>query len=605
MKPLYEKRALPKKSGGVRFIYAPGQALRERLRQALPELRRLSSERLPHAHAFVPARSAGTAARLHAGRAVTVSWDLRSWFDSVSRDQVVAALRGTGLERLAAEVDDGGALIDGAPRQGLPTSPALANLAAQPLDEALSAYVGDAGVYTRYADDLTVSVDDPALVEHLLRDVPRIVERVTGWEIHPAKTHVQYARAGRRVICGVAVGEGPEVYATRRARRRARAAAHHVARGDERCRDSARGLAEWCAQRLPLEAALSQRIGGRRPTPALIEHLDVRSRVARLRKRHVVEKFDARSYLRARRWLDQHAADQQESDRDRWAVALACVFGSTWQAWVQCVQRGWSVHDACYWLPRDVAPQDGLGAALLRWRREIPDLAGRTSELDRIAQWWSRLSADDRRMSYCDLQKQVAARAYVGASHARFAAECAAHGVSEQQYPRLETRWLRGLDRLTHETIPQIDVRVGEYRARVLDRDDPRGLWAGSHTACCQHPGGEGESCAWHGALDPRGRILVVEDQRGKVVAQSWLWRHRDDVCCDNVEALRGSHREVLPAVYEAAAAALLGRLGIRRVLVGSRSSDCDLSRWSSATPAPPPSGCWTDAREQRLIGST
>ena len=338
---LYHMLYLPKKSGGVRVIYAPSRELRERLRRLLPDLAKMCAERLPHAHAFVPGRSAGTAARLHTGRAVTVSWDLRSWFDAVTTAQVTAALALTPRSLWSRDVRDGGALIDGAPRQGLPTSPALANLAAQPLDEALAEYVGEAGVYTRYADDLTVSVDDPELVEHLLRDVPRIVERVTGWQIHPKKTHVQWARAGRRVICGVAVGDGPEVYATRRARRRARAAAHHVSQGDERCRDSARGLSEWCAQRLPLEAALSQRIGGRRPTPALIEHLDLRSRRARLRKRRVVEQFDARSYLRARRWLDQHAADHDEGDRDRWAVALACTLGSSWQAWVTgCQQRG-------------------------------------------------------------------------------------------------------------------------------------------------------------------------------------------------------------------------------------------------------------------------
>ena len=73
----------------------------------------------------------------------------------------------------------------------------------------------------------------------------RVAAESMGWAINPHKTRVQYASAGRRIICGLSVGPD-DVRPTRHTRRRLRAAAHSAPRSAEW-----RGLAEWAKCRLP------------------------------------------------------------------------------------------------------------------------------------------------------------------------------------------------------------------------------------------------------------------------------------------------------------------------------------------------------------------
>jgi hypothetical protein len=119
--------------------------------------------------------------------------------------------------------------------QGLPTSPALANIAASPMDNEIMAlcpkgrFAERPFVYSRYADDLTFSCRTMATVELLLQKIPEIAER-HGFQINAAKTKVQCAKAGRRIITGVAVGEH-DITITRDVRRRLRAGHHQDTAG--------------------------------------------------------------------------------------------------------------------------------------------------------------------------------------------------------------------------------------------------------------------------------------------------------------------------------------------------------------------------------------
>ena len=194
------------------------------------------------AHGFVAGRNPVTMAKAHIGYDVTVSLDLADWFESVTFVQLI----GAGVE--ASRVWK--CCPDGLVRQGLPTSPAAANIAAVNFDKAIINQLSFAGadrVYTRYADDLTFSwrvinaIENPAV---LLRNVAFIC-KLFGWSLNERKTRVQYASAGRRIICGLSVGE-TDVRATRKVRRRLRACQH--ARPNE---PETRGLAEWAACKLP------------------------------------------------------------------------------------------------------------------------------------------------------------------------------------------------------------------------------------------------------------------------------------------------------------------------------------------------------------------
>jgi retron-type reverse transcriptase len=107
---------------------------------------------------------------------------------------------------------------------GAPTSPVVANLVMAPVDRTLATVAARHGVaYTRYADDLTLSGDDP---RHLLPFLSQVVGEL-GYSLDPKKTNI-FRRGRRQVVTGLVVND--KVSVPRRLRRQLRAAVHRVAR---------------------------------------------------------------------------------------------------------------------------------------------------------------------------------------------------------------------------------------------------------------------------------------------------------------------------------------------------------------------------------------
>jgi hypothetical protein len=270
---------IPKGGGRTRTIYVPSGKEKCMYHGILPWLQQ-AERRAAHncgvsqvAHGFVKGRSPVTCALAHVGFQITVSCDLENWFDSVREEQIVAGLNRAG--GFAWPIDLPTRLcVNGAPRQGLPTSPTAANLAAVPMDDAIFARFRswiDEGflVYTRYADDLTVSVrassrTDATVIDIILAEISAAAGAM-GWKIAERKTRVQHAKAGRRVIVGVSVGDEPPrqsgraiagvtttgdvpkaIQPTREMRRRLRAARHN-----DKDSPQAKGLAEWSLLKRP------------------------------------------------------------------------------------------------------------------------------------------------------------------------------------------------------------------------------------------------------------------------------------------------------------------------------------------------------------------
>lgn len=230
---------IPKRNGKFRTIYIPTREQRDKLRELVPELMALHAMRPSSraVHGFYKDRSPVTNALEHVNREYTITFDMRDFFDTVTEELIDGMFPATLLEDV---------LVDGAARQGLPTSPALANLAASTLDQAILRWSRmRKAIYTRYADDLTISTDSADVRDEALRDIPLLVS-VCGFQLAPEKTHVYCAKAGRRIVTGVAVDDG--IHPTRSAKRRLRAARHQ---GNE---SRARGLQEWCKLRLPKAA---------------------------------------------------------------------------------------------------------------------------------------------------------------------------------------------------------------------------------------------------------------------------------------------------------------------------------------------------------------
>ncbi len=88
----------------------------------------------------------------------------------------------------------------------------------------------------------------------------------------------------------------------------------------------------------------------------------------------------------------------------------------------------------------------------------------------------------------------------------------------------------------TFSSIPRVEKTIGKYSYEMLRLDDPLAMVIGTLTDCCQELGNCAEVCMEHSMVDKNGRIFVVRDETGAIVAQSWVWRNKNVLCFDNIE---------------------------------------------------------------------
>lgn len=238
---------IPKGNGEFRRICVQSKLDELRLKKWKKTLEDIQAQICgPWVHGFMPGRSPVTNALAHVGREWTLSMDLKDFFDSVTRERLARFIPNDALK----EVGEGGVLYKGAARQGLSTSPAASNIGAAAFDKVVVEWLSCQDteiVYTRYADDLAFSWNgERGLAERIKRAVATIAE-AHGFAVNGKKTRLQSAKAGRRVICGVSVGQN-DIRPTRETRRKLRAAEH------------------WWAKTWMVEAASARLLG--KPIPS-------------------------------------------------------------------------------------------------------------------------------------------------------------------------------------------------------------------------------------------------------------------------------------------------------------------------------------------------
>jgi hypothetical protein len=241
---------IPKKNGRVRHIYAPDANEKADLRATLPVLNALSAAHCADCvHGFIRGRNAVTAAMPHIGYAFTLSVDLRDFFDNVSDlSQIKADISAIPNLRRLFPFLTFDIIEKYVAKQGLPTSPAVANIAAVPLDDALLEYCRTDGiVYTRYADDLSFSHNDKDVLLRL-RDQICYIAAQAGFEVNPNKTRLQWGGKDgtwTREIVGVGVN-AVALVPLRKSRRKERATKHNL--DTHPCKHNRRilrGIQEW------------------------------------------------------------------------------------------------------------------------------------------------------------------------------------------------------------------------------------------------------------------------------------------------------------------------------------------------------------------------
>ena len=116
-------------------------------------------------HGFIKGRSTKTNAKPHLAKKILLSLDIKNYFESISVEMISESLTALGFQKNIAKNIANLVTINGHLVQGFCTSPTIANIVTDSFDKEMLEMCGKDIVYTRYADDLSLSSD---------KDVPEI-----------------------------------------------------------------------------------------------------------------------------------------------------------------------------------------------------------------------------------------------------------------------------------------------------------------------------------------------------------------------------------------------------------------------------------------------
>lgn len=214
---------IPKKNGkDFRLICVPGKVQKLELKEILSKS--LNTKQLQYCDKDIvfgalPGTNIVSNARKHIGFKFTSTFDLSTFFDTVTIDHVKEYLTEEEISKC---------FIDGHCYQGLPTSGAVSNLAAIQLDKDIKDFIStidDKIVYTRYVDDLSIS-HDKFETHSILKDKIADIVAKNNFILNSKKIRLQISSHGRRDITGIYVDD-KQIYTSRKFKKRLRASKHH------------------------------------------------------------------------------------------------------------------------------------------------------------------------------------------------------------------------------------------------------------------------------------------------------------------------------------------------------------------------------------------
>lgn len=225
--PEYREFTVPKRAGGKRQITAPTPELkllqRRILRRVLAKL---------HAHSavtgFESRESFVTNAARHCGKQIVIHFDIKDFFPSIDSQRVYGYFRYVGWNRAASRLLAKLVTWQNSLPQGAPTSPRLSNLVNYRLDARIAGLARRYhATYSRYADDITVSLDDESFdLRPLIGSVFSIL-RHEGYEPHRGRKLSVRRQHHQQRVTGLVVNK--RVNLPRKTRRWLRAVEHRAA----------------------------------------------------------------------------------------------------------------------------------------------------------------------------------------------------------------------------------------------------------------------------------------------------------------------------------------------------------------------------------------
>ena len=199
------------------------------------------------------------------------------------------------------------------------------------------------------------------------------------------------------------------------------------------------------------------------------------------------------------------------------------------------------------------------------------------------------------------------------------AALCFDLAVEEEDFDNALGLYLKHKKRgFPEKRIPDLQIDGTAFslpgaRFRRLAPDDPRGLFLGELTDCCQSIGGAGDDCARHGFSDQNSGFYVIEADKGEIIGQSWAWMGENgELVLDSIETLgnRVSASQWQALLQKAAESLARHPQGVKRLLVGTGGGTPEALTFKSASEPAAPDGYrgYRDSHKQAEIwvrGST
>lgn len=238
---IYKRR---KPNGKYRIITAPDENLKVIQRDFSKAFYELTEDHYSsEITGFRPGISIKDNAKLHISKDWVINIDIKNFFPSTTSELVKWALKHSGLTSFQDfNLDELTELltIEGRLPQGSPASPVLANYIAMyyvdPLvkQEANSVLGRTRYLYTRYADDITISFNNEyknfkrSELKELTQRVRQTIIDETVYSIAPGKTSIAY-KSQRQKVTGIIVNEKFSI--NKEERMKLRAELHHVRLG--------------------------------------------------------------------------------------------------------------------------------------------------------------------------------------------------------------------------------------------------------------------------------------------------------------------------------------------------------------------------------------
>lgn len=214
---LYTNFSIPKKSGGIRNIYAPNKNLKEvqrvikqKLEQHINEYQKLNGIKNNVSHGFERGKTIIINSEIHKNKKIVFNTDIKDFFSTIHFGRV----RGFFIKNRYFQMEENIATMlaqlvcyNGALPQGSPTSPIIGNLICNTLDIKILRLCKKFKLnYTRYADDLTFSTNNKRFSDEFQLFYKNLEEEVnqSGFLINTNKNRF-LCKDNRQTVTGLTV----------------------------------------------------------------------------------------------------------------------------------------------------------------------------------------------------------------------------------------------------------------------------------------------------------------------------------------------------------------------------------------------------------------